>query len=108
MLVYDGGCPFCTHFAELSELRGGIPGLIIRDGRTDHELRQSLSQRGCHLRDGAVLIDGDQLLHGSEAIHWMAQRLQPSEPLLQLLIPLFGENQNAQRLYPLLLAARGE
>ena len=106
MLVYDGGCPFCSHFAELSELRGGIPDLIIRDGRADHELRQSLSQRGCYLRDGAVLIDGDQLLHGSEAIHWMAQRLQPSAPLLQLLIPLFGQDQTAQRLYPLLLAAR--
>ncbi len=57
VLVYDGGCPFCSHFAELSELRGGIAGLIIRDGRADHALRQSLAQRGCHLRDGAVVID---------------------------------------------------
>ena len=53
-----------------------------------------------------MLIDGDQLLHGSEAIHWMAQRLQPSAPLLQLLIPLFGQDQRAGRLYPLLLVAR--
>ena len=106
VLVYDGGCPFCSHFAELSELRGGIAGLIIRDGRADHALRQSLAQRGCHLRDGAVVIDGDQLLHGSEAIHWMSQRLQPSAPLLQLLIPLFGQNQRAGALYPFLLVAR--
>ena len=106
MLVYDGGCPFCSHFAELSELRGGIAGLTIRDGRVDHALRQSLAQRGCHLRDGAVLIDGDQLLHGSEAIHWMAQRLKPSAPLLQLLIPLFGQDQRAEGLYPFLLVAR--
>ena len=96
--------PFCSHFAELSELRGGIDGLTIRDGRADHSLRQSLAQRGCHLRDDAVLIDGDQL-HGSEAIHWMAQRLKPSAPLLQLLIPLFGQDQRAG-LYPFLLVAR--
>jgi len=106
VLVYDGGCPFCSHFAELSELRGGIDGLTIRDGRADHALRQSLAERGCHLRDGAVLIDGDQLLHGSEAIHWMAQRLKPSAPLLQLLIPLFGQDQRAEGLYPFLLVAR--
>ena len=106
VLVYDGGCPFCSHFAELSELRGGIAGLTIRDGRADDALRQSLAQRGCHLRDGAVLINGDQLLHGSEAIHWMAQRLKPSAPLLQLLIPLFGQDQRAGRLYPFLLVAR--
>ena len=36
-LVFDGGCPICRHFAELSELRSGIPGLVIRDGRTDHQ-----------------------------------------------------------------------
>ena len=27
VLVFDGGCPFCRHFAELAELRSGIPGL---------------------------------------------------------------------------------
>ena len=35
VLVFDGGCPFCRHFAELSELRSGIAGLEIRDGRAD-------------------------------------------------------------------------
>ena len=43
-LVYDGGCPFCRHFAELSELRSGIAGLEIRDGRADAELRRRLQQ----------------------------------------------------------------
>ena len=27
-LVYDGGCPFCRHFARRSELLGGLPDLI--------------------------------------------------------------------------------
>jgi predicted DCC family thiol-disulfide oxidoreductase YuxK len=106
VLVYDGGCPFCSHFAELSELRGGIPELIIRDGRADSALRQSLAQRGCHLRDGAVLMDGEHLFHGAEAIHWMAERFQPSAPLLQLLTPFFVKAERAQGVYPLLLLAR--
>ena len=31
ILVYDGGCPFCRHFALRSELVGGLPDLEIRD-----------------------------------------------------------------------------
>ena len=46
VLVFDGGCPFCRHFAELAELRSGIPNLAIRDGRSDHELRRQLRQQG--------------------------------------------------------------
>jgi hypothetical protein len=46
ILVFDGGCPFCRHFAEISELRRGIPGLAIRDGRADTALRQALAERG--------------------------------------------------------------
>jgi hypothetical protein len=43
VLVFDGGCPFCRHFAEVSELRSGIAGLTIVDGRADGNLRQSLA-----------------------------------------------------------------
>jgi hypothetical protein len=106
VLVFDGGCPFCRHFAELSELRGGIPGLEIRDGRSDGALRASLARRGFHLRDGAMLLDGDRVLHGAAAISWLCDRMTPSAPLLQLLAPLFGDSRRALRLYPLLLLAR--
>jgi predicted DCC family thiol-disulfide oxidoreductase YuxK len=106
VLVFDGGCPFCRHFAELSELRGGIPGLVIRDGRADEALRQSLSARGYPLRDGAVLLAGDDVLHGAAAIGWISGRMRPSGPLLRLLGHLFAAPRRAERLYPLLLAAR--
>lgn len=106
ILVFDGGCLFCRHFAELSELRGGIPGLQIRDGRADTALRRSLEQRGLPLRDGAVLIDGDRLLHGAEAIQWLCARMTPSAALLRLLTPLLATPQRARALYPLLLLAR--
>jgi predicted DCC family thiol-disulfide oxidoreductase YuxK len=106
LLVYDGGCPFCLHFAALSELRGGIAGLRIRDGRDDDQLRHWLAERGLRLADGAVLIDGEQLLHGAEAIQWLAARMQPSAMLLRVLAGLMKEPPRARRLYPLLLAAR--
>jgi len=106
LLVFDGGCVFCRHFAELSELRSGIPGLRIRDGRADRELRRRLEQRGLRLRDGAVLIDGERMLHGAEAIHWLCARMRPSAALLRLLAPLLATPARARAVYPWLLLAR--
>lgn len=107
ILVFDGGCPFCRHFAELSELRSGLPGLAIRDGRADTALRQALAERGYHLRDGAMVIEGHQVWHGAEAISWLCARMKPSAALLQVLAPLMADGKRARRLYPLLLGARG-
>lgn len=106
MLVFDGGCLFCRHFAQLSELRSGIPGLQIRDGRADHALRRQLARRGYALSDGAVLLVGDRVWHGAEAIQWLCARMTPSAALLQLLAPLLATPARARRLYPLLLLAR--
>ena len=106
VLVYDGGCPFCSHFALRSELVGGLPGLEIRDGRADHALRAELKRRGLDLARGAVVLEEDQAWHGAEAIAQLCGRLRPSDPLLALLRQLFAAPPQARRLYPLLLWAR--
>ena len=105
-LVYDGGCPFCQHFALRSELAAGLPELSIVDGREQHQLRHQLRQRGLDLTDGAVLLEGDQAWHGSAAIAELCGRMQASEPLLQLLQQVFRNRQRARLLYPGLLFAR--
>ena len=105
-LIYDGGCPFCREFALRSELKAGIPNLQIVDGRTDHSIRSELNALGLPLRDGAVLIEGEQRWHGSEAIAELSRRMEPSDPLLKLLAKLFRNNQRSALAYPALLAAR--
>ena len=105
-LVYDGGCPFCQHFALRSELAAGLPELSIVDGREQHQLRHQLRQRGLDLTDGAVLLEGEQAWHGSAAIAELSRRMRPSEPLLQLLQQVFRDRQRARMLYPVLLLAR--
>ena len=105
-LIYDGGCPFCREFALRSELKSGVPQLRIVDGRADHSIRRELSALGLPLRDGAVLIEGEQRWHGSEAIAELSRRMKPSDPLLTLLARLFRDNQRSALAYPALLAAR--
>lgn len=106
VLVYDGGCPFCRHFALRSELVGGLPGLEIRDGRADGALRDRLRSRGMELARGAVLLEGEEAWHGAEAIAELCGRLRPSDPLLLVLRQLFAAPPRARRFYPLLLWAR--
>ena len=105
-LVYDGGCPFCRHFAQRSELVGGLPDLVIRDGRSDQALRTELRDKGFNLSNGAVLMDEEHIWHGSEAISMLCQQLSPSDPLMRLLNKLFSDSGRANRLYPGLLLAR--
>jgi predicted DCC family thiol-disulfide oxidoreductase YuxK len=106
LLVFDGGCPFCSHFASLSELRGGIPGLRLCDGRRDHGLRRQLRAQGVDLARGAIVLEGGRIHHGAAAIQWICARIEPSGPLLAVLAPLFADPGRARGLYPLLLAAR--
>ena len=105
-LIYDGGCPFCRDFASRSELNSGIGGFQIVDGRADSNLRRDLLKKGVSLANGAVLIEKDQLWHGSEAIAELSRRMNPSDPLLGLLRELFQDQPRARFLYPLLLTAR--
>ena len=105
-LIYDGGCPFCREFALRSELKSGVADLQIVDGRSDHNIRRELNSLGLLLRDGAVLIEGEQRWHGSEAIAELSRRMKPSDPLLRLLAMLFCNDQRSALAYPALLAAR--
>lgn len=105
-LIYDGGCPFCRDFASRSELGSGISGLQIIDGRADSDLRKELHERGLSLANGAVLMENDQLWHGSEAIAELSRRMNPSDPLLLFMSELFRDQPRAKILYPLLLTAR--
>lgn len=109
-LVFDDGCPFCRGFAELSELKGGLPQLEIVDGRANDQLRQALKAQGCPLSMGAVLMverDGDtRLFHGPAAVALLCNQLRPSAGLLGLLKVVFASRERTERLYPLLLWAR--
>ncbi len=105
-LIYDGGCPFCREFALRSELQAGVPNLRIIDGRADHNIRRELNALGLPLRKGAVLIEGEQRWHGSEAIAELSRRMKPSDALLKVLAMLFSNNQRSALAYPALLTAR--
>ena len=105
--IYDGECPFCNHFAELLELKSKIKDISIIDGRKHLNLINSLQESGYDIDKGAILLNGDNIFHGAEAINTICNQINnPSSGLLIILSNIFKSNKRTKFLFPLLVTAR--
>ena len=107
VFLYDGECPFCNHFSELLELRSGLQGLTIKNARDNLPEMKSLLERGYDLDNGAILLKGDEVLHGAQAINWICSRItKPSDELLKLIAFTFSSKLRTDVIFPLLILTR--
>ena len=105
--IYDGECPFCNHFAELLELKSKIKNISILDARTNQIITNSLLNKGYDIDKGAILIMGEEILHGAEAINKICNQINnPSGRLLKLLSETFKSKKRTKILFPFLIRAR--
>ena len=105
--IYDGECPFCNHFAELLELKSKIHNITILDGRNNLKIINTLFDKGYDLDKGAILLMGNDILHGAEAINTICKQIEnPSSNLLKLLSTIFESKRRTRLLFPLLIRAR--
>ena len=105
--IYDGECIFCNHFAELLELKSKVKNIAILDGRKNQNLIKSLLKKGYDIDKGAILLKGDDIFHGAEAINTICTQIKnPSGKLLKLLSNIFKSEKRTNFLFPILLIAR--
>ena len=105
--IYDGECPFCNHFAELLELKSKIKNISILDARKNQIITKSLLNKGYDVDKGAILLWGNDIFHGAEAINTICNQINnPSGRLLRLLSNIFKSNDRTKILFPFLLRAR--
>ena len=105
--IYDGECPFCNHFAELLEIKSQLEDITILDGRKNLELIKDLLVKGYDLDKGAILLKGDEIYHGSNAINVICKEIiSPSDNLLKLLSLIFKSQQRTNVIFPFLVRAR--
>ena len=105
--IYDGECPFCNHFAELLEIKSKIKNISILDARKNQIITNSLLNKGYDIDKGAILLKGDEIFHGAEAINTICIEINnPSGRLLQLLSNIFKSNKRTKLLFPFLVRAR--
>ena len=105
--IYDGECPFCNHFAELLEIKSKIKHISILDARKNQSITKSLLNKGYDIDKGAILLKGDDIFHGAEAINTICNQINnPSGRLLKLLSNIFKSNKRTKLLFPFLVRAR--
>ena len=105
--IYDGECPFCNHFAELLELKSKINNISILDGRKNPVLIKELLSKGYDLNNGAILLKGNDILHGSSAINTICKQIEyPSNRLLEILAITFKSKARTKLIFPFLVIAR--
>ena len=105
--IYDGECPFCNHFAELLEIKSKIKNISILDARKNQIITNSLLNKGYDIDKGAILLRGDDIFHGAEAINTICNEINnPSGRLLKVLSNIFKSNKRTKLLFPFLVRAR--
>ena len=104
IFIYDGECPFCNKFAELLELKSKLPNLIVKNAReSQFEIPSGYDMDV----KGALLINGNEMLSGSEAINYLCKKItNPSDPLLSILKIVFKSASRTDFIFPFLLRAR--
>ena len=73
--IYDGECPFCNHFAELLEIKSKIKNITILDARKNQSITNTLLNKGYDIDKGAILLIGDDIFHGAEAINTICNQI---------------------------------
>ena len=107
LFIYDGESPFCSHFAQLIELKSKLPNIEIIDGRKNLPQLSKLFKQGYDLNNGAILINNGIVMHGSDAINWICSEIKdPSDSLLEILRIIFTSNKRSKFIFPFLLWGR--
>ena len=103
VFIYDGDCHFFSYFAELDELRNGIPAYKFFNGRDILQLLLSPKNKGFNLKNGPILITENQMLYGHQAIKSMDSHMDKCDKLLNVLFKVKRSDKKSKFIYPFLL-----
>ena len=89
------------------EIKSKINNISILDARKNQTITNSLLNKGYDIDNGAILLKGEDIYHGAEAINTICNQINnPSGRLLKLLSNIFKSNERTKILFPFLLRAR--
>jgi predicted DCC family thiol-disulfide oxidoreductase YuxK/uncharacterized membrane protein YphA (DoxX/SURF4 family) len=72
VVVYDGGCPFCTDYVRYQELKAAAETVELVDARTDTGALERYGIDPIDLEDGMVVIADGTYHRGDAAVHQLS------------------------------------
>lgn len=106
LIIYDGACPFCSAYAKFLRLQQSVGPVELLSARADDPRVGHYANLGYALDEGMLVVTGDQVHAGSNAVHWLALH-SPADSLTEkLYCVIFRRSALARLLYPLAKLAR--
>ncbi len=105
-LVYDKECPACDLYCKLIRIRESIGKLILVDARKPGSFMGKITAARLDIDQGMVLIVGDRMYYGVDAIHTLAIMGTRSGIFNRLAYWCFKSRAVSSVVYPVLRSCR--
>ncbi len=105
-LVYDKECPACDLYCKLVRIRESIGKLILVDARNPGSIMDEITAGGLDIDQGMVLILGDRMYYGADAIHTLSIMGTRSGVFNRLAYWCFKSQEVSRVIYPVLRSCR--
>ena len=77
LLVYDKQCPACNYYCNIARINASVGNLVLVDARDGGPVMEKITAAGLDIDQGMVLIVGDEMYYGSDAIHTLSLMAPP-------------------------------
>lgn len=106
LIVYDKQCPACDYYCHLVRIRETVGTLQLIDARDGGPVMDRITAAGLDIDEGMVVIVGEQLYYGPDAIHALALLGTNRGFFNRLSYWCFRSKRVSRVLYPILKACR--
>ena len=105
-IIYDGECPFCSHYVKLIHLKKTVGHIRIIDARTNPPELELLKEKNLNINQGMAIFLNSQLYFGADCINRLALLSSPIGSFNKLNYYAFKIQQVSRILYPILRVGR--
>ncbi|RYG27724.1 MAG: DUF393 domain-containing protein [Burkholderiales bacterium] len=105
-IVYDGECPFCTHYVKLVRLRETIGKVKPLNAREDHPVVRYVRAKGIDLNQEMALVQNGEVLAGPDVMHRLALLSTGSGFFNGMMSKMFASKGLTRFMYPFLRNGR--
>jgi predicted DCC family thiol-disulfide oxidoreductase YuxK len=105
-LVYDEECPACSYYCHMVRIRESVGNLVLIDAREPSAFMDEITAEELDIDQGMVLIVGDRMYYGVDAIHALAIMGTRSGVFNRVAYWCFRSRAVSRILYPTLRAGR--
>jgi predicted DCC family thiol-disulfide oxidoreductase YuxK len=105
-LIYDGECPFCSNFVQMTKLRETIGPLRLINARENGHEVQAATAQGFVIDQGMLLMLDGKTYYGADCLNRLALLSSRSNVFNKLVYAMFRMPVIARLSYPVLKAGR--